>query len=63
MKNIEIRRWTVIDVYYNDKDTKKAKKIVAQYEAKGYVLEHEDSGSNIADNCDQLIYPTIITKR
>ena len=58
---MEVRKWHVVDVFYNEEDAGKAAKIVKKYQRQGYSLESQDRGEPY-DNCDQLMkwFPRII---
>ena len=51
---MEIRKWHVVDIFYNEEDKAEAAKAVKHYQRQGYSLEAQDSGTPF-DNCDQLI--------
>lgn len=51
---MEIRKWHVVDVFYNDHEAGAAEMEVKKYIKQGYSLEAQDSGEPF-DNCDQLI--------
>ena len=51
---MEVRKWHVVDIFYNDYEAEEAAKMVKHYQRRGYSLESQDAGEPF-DNCDQLI--------
>jgi len=51
---MEIRKWTTVDVHYNNNETKLADKERKRLERMGYDFQQTDDGS-VYDNCDQYI--------
>jgi hypothetical protein len=48
------RKYTYIDLYYNEEDQADADKRKIQLEKLGYVLECADAGAGKYDYCDQF---------
>ena len=52
---MEVRKWTTVDVYYNEDEQKIANKERKRFERLGYELQSLDDGSGLHDFCDQYI--------
>lgn len=54
-ENMEIRKWTTVDVFYNELEQKETDKTRRYLERIGYELQERDAGNGIYDYCDQYI--------
>lgn len=59
---MEIRKYTYVDVHYNDSEFEKASKEQKRLEKLGYTLESPDKGS-FTDHCDQYLRYSKFIKR
>jgi hypothetical protein len=54
MSKIEIRRWDVLDIYFNETDIEKVEVLVNDYLSKGWEDPQWDEGGCGFDSCVQL---------
>lgn len=54
-KNMEVRKWTTVDIYYVEAESEYALRERKRLEKIGYEYQQTDSASHGYDYCDQYI--------